>query len=225
MANLSEKAKYAWQKEMLKYMSTYLCESAVFAIDGSNAENVQTTGAVSAMIDGVPVTIEEDAEMDISASTTEVTLTAWATATAYTVGNIRESAEGGRYRCITAHTSSADDEPEVGYNWEAQWERAPHAATNAVGATVASGSSRWFFATAQTDGTIDLWLCGDAATDGSEVCKVPQYDHKLYCPIGFLHINSNTTFVLGTTALTTIGTFYQAVGPVYPHPDNMDKTG
>lgn len=167
MANLSEKADHAWQKEMLRYMATYNAESQVLAIDGSNAENIQTTGTKTAYFNGTPVTLAADAELDISADTTG----------------------------------------------------------DAAGATIASGKSRWFTVLAASDGTLSVWLSGDAATDGSEVLEVPDFNPETYVCVGFIHVNSNTTFVLGTTALTTIGTFYQAVGPVFPHPKNLNKAG
>ena len=165
MPDLQEFFNYKIHKEMIGFGSTYCAESAVLAIDGSNAENIQTTGAVTAYLNGTPFTLAEDAELDISADTTG----------------------------------------------------------DAAGATVADTYSRWFCVLTDADGTLSVWLAGDAALDGAEVLKVPDFDYTTYVCVGFIHVNSNTAFVLGTTALTTIGTFYQAVGPVYPHADNIDK--
>lgn len=48
-------------------------------------------------------------------------LTAWVTSTSYAVGDYRASSTGRLFRCISAHTSSATDEPLVGANWEDYW--------------------------------------------------------------------------------------------------------
>ena len=156
---------YKIQKEMAKFMATSNCESQALAIDAVNAENIQTTGTGSAMLNGKPIIVAEDAELDISADTTG----------------------------------------------------------NAAGATVASGYSRYFMVLAASDGTLSIWLAGDAALDGSEVLKVPNFDPETYVCIGFVHVNSNTAFTLGTTALTGLATFHQQVGPVFPHEDNIDR--
>ncbi|NIT58723.1 MAG: hypothetical protein GWN00_21620 [Aliifodinibius sp.] len=220
--NLAEHFGYKGMGILCEYLSTQNCESQALAIHGSNAENILSTGTKLAFINGNPYALAADTELDISGDT-EGTETAWATATSYSVGDVVENRDGTRYICHTAHTSSADDSPGFSDNFVAYWEEAPNAAENAVGATVASGSSRWFLVTAKSDGTLTVWLAGDAATDGSEVLKIPQFCPKTYVAIGLIHVNSNTSFVMGTTALTTIGTFYQITGSVFPHPDNIDK--
>lgn len=48
-------------------------------------------------------------------------LTAWVTATSYALGDYRASSTGRLFRCVSAHTSSATDEPLVGANWEDYW--------------------------------------------------------------------------------------------------------
>jgi hypothetical protein len=221
-ANLAEHFGYKGSKIMAEYLSTFNTESQVLAIDGAAAEDIQDTGTKLAFINGNPYQLAEDAVLDISADT-EGTETAWATATSYSIGDVRENKNGVRYIAKAAHTSSSDDEPGLSSNWESYWEEAPNAAVNAVGATVADTYSRWFLVTAKSDGTLTVWLAGDAALDGTEVLKIPQFCPKTYVAIGLIHVNSNTSFVLGTTALTTIGTFYQITGPVFPHPDNIDK--
>lgn len=221
--NLRKKFSYKAAQEMMSYLGTFNCESQTVAKHSSNVD-IKSTGTKAAFINGQPVTLEVDAAMDISADTTETTLTAWATATAYTAGNIRQATDGSRMRCILAHTSSADDEPHKGYNWETYWEDAPHGATNAAGATVGASTSRWFMVTAQHDGTLNVWTAGDAAADGSEVCKVPQYDAKLYCPVAFMHVNAAAAFTMGTTTQSSsnVVTYLQVTGPVFPHEDNWD---
>lgn len=49
------------------------------------------------------------------------TYTAWATSTAYVVGNIRSNG-GVNYYCTAAHTSGATTEPGVGVSWTTVWQ-------------------------------------------------------------------------------------------------------
>ena len=81
--------------------------------------------------------------------------TAWAVSTAYVVDDIVYS-NGGTYRCITAHTSAAADEPETGASWTTNWVRWPYLNTWAggvayiVGDLVSSGSLNYICTTAHT---------------------------------------------------------------------------
>ena len=47
-------------------------------------------------------------------------LDAWAVSTSYSVDDLVKN-NSKRYKCIQNHTSSADDEPGVGANWETYW--------------------------------------------------------------------------------------------------------
>jgi len=68
MPDLQEFFNYKIHKEMIKYASTYMCDSAILAIDG-NAPDIQTTGSgVSYMLNGVPTAFVADAAMDVSDS-------------------------------------------------------------------------------------------------------------------------------------------------------------
>ena len=75
--------------------------------------------------------------------------------TAYVVDDIVYS-NGGTYRCITAHTSAAADEPETGASWTTNWVRWPYLNTWAggvayiVGDLVSSGSLNYICTTAHT---------------------------------------------------------------------------
>jgi hypothetical protein len=226
--DLRKNFSYKGMQELMGYLSTFNCESQTLAVD-ANANDIQTTGTKMMFINGQPEVCEADAALDISADTTEVTQTAWATATAYsTVGTVRWNKDGVRYRSIAAHTSSVNDEPGYGQNWETYWELAPHGAVNAVGATIAASYDRWFMVTAQADGTITMWLAGDAAATGYAKCVIPQYDHKIYCPIGFIHVANGTSsaFTVGTTSFSASSvttTFMDVTGPVFPDLANWDK--
>lgn len=49
--------------------------------------------------------------------------TAWATATAYSIGDRRYNAANRSYCCIAAHVSAADSEPGTGLLWRGYWKR------------------------------------------------------------------------------------------------------
>lgn len=235
--NLRDKFSFRNMQTLMESLGTFNCESQVVAPD-ANVYDIQSTGTKAMFINGQPEICEVDAALDVSADT-EGTLTLWATATSYSVGDVREALNGVRIRCIVAHTSrqNSDDLPEnranepfVSSGWDYYWEEAPHGAVNASGLSIADGSSAWMIVTAKADGTLTIWRAGDVATSNSEVCKVPQIDHKLYCPIAFiLYANSggdSNADVIGnasTCDFSTYGTFYQITGPVFPHEDNWDK--
>lgn len=209
------------------YKSTKNCADQVIAADGVNVENIQSTGGKSALINGQPETLEQDAELDISADTTEVSLTAWATATAYSVGDIRQADNGVRVRCIKAHTSSADDEPFVGGNFDQYWEAAPHAAVNANGTIVTNGYAQQFLVTAKADGTLQIWEAGDLTLGTSAVFKCPVFDPKVYVAVAsVLYANSDTgahTIGGASCDFSTYGTFTQIIGSIAPTAENLKK--
>jgi len=222
---IRDKFSYKNMQNLMEYLSTYNSNTQTLAIDATS-QDIQTTGTGLLFFEGIPHINAVDAALDISADT-EGTLTAWATATSYSVADVRSN-DGLRYFCIAAHTSSADSEPGVGQDSDTYWEYRPHGATNASGTSLAAGYDQWFMATVKRDGTLTLWVAGDAALHDNAVCEVPHYDPKTYCVVGFLHIANETSsaFVVGTTGLDTASvtdTFIQVVGPVFPHKDNWDN--
>jgi len=222
---LENKFGYRPMQNLMAYLATYNANTQTLAID-ANTNDIQTTGTGLCFFEGDPHILPADAALDISACT-EGTESAWATATSYTLGTSVVTNDSVRYLCIQTHTSAAATEPGTGENWVEYWEARKHGATNASGTSIAAGYDQWFMATAKRDGTITLWESGDAALHDNAVCKVPHYDPKIYCVVGFLHIANETAsaFVVGTTGLDTgsvTDTFIQAIGPVFPHKDNWD---
>ena len=206
---------------IMGYMATYNMEDQILAIDATPAD-IQVTGTGSKMVNGMPIANIADAALDISTDTEGVSITKWATATAYTINNIRLNRDGDRFRCILAHTSSADDQPGYGINWEVNWEVSHHEAVNATGSVIsATGYSRWFMVTVKNDGQATVWLAGDEALDGYEELKVPVYDPKEYCVVGFIHINASSEHTMGTTTLATVGTFFQHMGFCFPSEEDL----
>lgn len=234
--DFAEKFSFKNMKILMEFLSTYNMESQAVAID-ANAMDIQTTGTAIAFINGQPVTIAEDAALDISADT-EGDETAWAKDTVYAVGDVRKDSKDMRYLCVLAHTSRdgsdsnyINNQPGNSDNWARYWEQRDHDAVNASGTIITDDYQQWFIILAKKDGTISLWEAGDQAitTTGAE-CKIPFFDSKTYVAIGLLHIlaavDAGTDFVVGTTSLaeaTCIDTFINLTGPVFPHPDNWDK--
>jgi len=213
-------------QEVMRYLNTYNIAAQALAVDGTNAENIQTTGTGGMILNGQYFACAEDAELDISACT-EGTLTAWATATSYSVGDVRSapSFASKRVKCTVAHTSSADTEPFVGGTWGDYWEESPHDAVNASGTVVTTLYERWFIVLAKSTGVISIWEAGDEALIGNSVLKIPQFDPEMYCCLGLILVAKDDAndLTIGTTALTGDATYVDLVGPVFPHPDNLDK--
>ena len=104
--------KHAPARDLASFMRTMNMATQAFAVDGGNAENVQTTGTAHAVINGAHIaSLPVDLELDISA---DLQLTGWVTASSYTTYHMRYVEHQGRkvfYKCILSHTSSAANKP------------------------------------------------------------------------------------------------------------------
>jgi len=200
-----------------------------FAVDGSNAENVQTTGTAACVINGVHInSLTADAELDISA---DKQLTIWVTATSYTTVDLRyvEDSNGNKqwYKCILDHTSSAANKPgqkdHADATWRTYWTESSNRAEQAAGNVVASGDSMYYVCLANSAGTITLVKGSDEGVLDADIeLKIPQFDPEVFVAIGTLLIDS-AGFTLGTTSTAGVSTFAQLIGPVFPHADRLDK--
>lgn len=209
---------------LAEFAMTQNVETQAFAVDGVNAENVQTTGTGQAILKGHPITVAEDAELDISG---DLQLTTWLTATAYTTVDLRftTDANGHKqwYKCILNHTSSAADKPGFGANWRTYWIESTNRAEQASGDVVASGDSMYYLALVNSAGTLTLVKASDSGVlDANIELKIPQFDPEVFVAIGTLLIDS-AGFTLGTTSTAGVSTFAQILGPVFPHPDYLDR--
>jgi len=93
---------------------------------------------------------------------------------------------------------------------------------DAKGVVVPTAYSQWPIVFADSDGRLRIDLAGDMALDAEVELKIPLYDPTVWCPIALMLVNS-TGATLGTTDIgaSMIGTEYQIVGTVLPHPDNL----
>jgi hypothetical protein len=91
---------------------------------------------------------------------------------------------------------------------------------DARGHVIPTAYSQYFAAFANAAGRLMILQAGDMALDGSEELKIPWFDPTTWCCIALFHINS-TGFTCGTTATGTMETEYAVIGPVLPHPDNL----
>jgi len=208
-------------QNVMAYLLTQNLVSQTFAIDGVNAENVQTTGTGLALLNGAYIaSLPEDAEYDIA---TELPYAAWAASTAYTTGGAVSEVvnkESQHFVCIEAHTSAAADEPGFGANWRTYWKRLDKWAEAAVGDVVTDGTTKYFLCCALADGTLRLFK----AYDADLALEIPAYDSERYIPIGLLIVAaSGADATIGTTALTSIGTFVDLLGPVFPAAVKLDR--
>ena len=209
------------------FAQTMNMATQAFAVDGANAENVQTTGTAAAVINGIAIaSLPVDEELDISA---DLQFTTWLTATAYTAVDFRyvEDAQGNKqwYKCIASHTSSAATKPgqsdHVNATWRTYWTESSNRAEQASGTVITTAYSEYFVCLASRLGVITLVKAGGQALDAAVELKVPQFDPEYFVCIGHLLIDS-AGFTLGTTSTAGVSTFTQWIGPCVPHEDMID---
>ena len=215
-------------KLLADYIMTANHATQAFAVDGSNAENVQTTGTNPCAIAGVPInSLTADAELDISA---DLQLSIWLTATAYTAVDVRYVADdnGNKkwYKCIASHTSAAGTKPgqkdSVNATWRTYWTESTNECENVVGQVVASGDSMYYLALADSAGTLTLVAASDEGVLDADIeLKIPVFDASIFVAIGLMLIDS-AAFTLGTTSTAGIVTFTQLYGPIFPHQDRLE---
>jgi len=207
--------------QLLKYMLSQNCESQVVAID-ANAEDIQTTGTKQAIINGTHVTLAADAAYDISA---EAAYAAWsASSVSYTLNSeVVDAQDGAHWVCIKAHTSSATNSPLLPAGAEF-WKKLDKWAVDAKGNVIAQDKQAHYLICALNDGTLRAFIAYDTASPGAtSPVVIPAYDPERYVAVGLLSVvPTSGSHTLGTTALTTVGTFFQLCGPVLPDANKLD---
>ena len=228
MADLNKWVKsfsYNGMRQFASYLMTQNLATQALAIDAT-AQDIQTTGGAAAILNGVNIAaLAADAAYDVSA---ELPYAAWVTATAYTTGGILSEVvarSGQHYVCILAHTSAAADEPEVGANWRTYWKKLDNWAVAAVGNSVAQDKQAHYLVCALADGILRAFIAYTIGTEATTTALViPPYDPERYIAVGYISVvPTSGAHVFGTTVLTTVGTFTQLVGPVFPDRDLVDR--
>lgn len=240
MANRNDWTKkfaHVGVQDVIAYLLTQNMATQTFAID-ANSENVQTSGGAVAFLNGTFIAaLSADAECDISA---EAPYSDWAVSTSYTTtGTASEvvNSEGRHFVCIAAHTSYAyahtttasykqvdSDEPGFGSNWRTYWRELDVWAEQGVGNSIAQDCIGYYLACALSTGVLRLFKAYSGTATASTAIVIPAYDPTRYIPVGLLRVAPTSgAHVLGTTSLTTVGTFYQLTGPVFPGPTVVDK--
>lgn len=222
----AKKFSYKAMRDLLKYaVLTQNLATQALAIDGSAAEDIQTTGGAACWINGVSIAaLAADAVHDISA---ELPYAAWAASTSYTTGGALSEVvarSGAHYACILAHTSAAANEPEIGADWQTYWKLLDVWPAAAVGNSIAQDKQAHYLVCALADGTLRTFIAYDTANPGAtSALVIPPYDPERYVAVGYISVvPTSGAHVLGTTALTTVGTFTQLIGPVLPDGDKVE---
>lgn len=221
---------HAPARDLVSFMRTMNMATQAFAVDGVNAENVQTTGTAHAIINGVHIaSLSADAELDISG---DLQLTEWVTGSSYTTQHMRyvvNPSSGNKqwYKCIVAHTSAAANKPDendlrADATWKTYWTRSTQTAEQASGDYIPTLYSRYYLCLAGTDGVITLVKAGDVALDADVELRIPNFEPEMFVAIGTLLIDS-AGFTLGTTSTAGVSTFAQLIGPVYPQGSAIDQ--
>jgi hypothetical protein len=223
------KFSHAPARDFASFIRTMNMETQAFAVDGSNAENVQTTGTKPCVINGVHIaSLSVDLELDISG---DLQLTAWLAGSTYTAQHMMyvvnaSSGEKVYYKCILGHTAAVANKPDendlrASALWKTYWVRSTQTAEQASGDIIPSLSSRYYLCLAGTDGVITLVKAGDVALDAAVELVIPNFEPEMFVAIGTLLINS-AGFTLGTTSTSGVSTFAQLIGPVFPTGDGID---
>lgn len=221
---------YEAMQRVMAYLLSYNMATQALAIDGSAAEDIQTTGGADAILNGQVIkALAADAVYDISV---ELPYAAWAASTAYTIGGLLSevTVDGRHFACILAHTSSAtssgalSNKPLYGDLWRTNWKELSRWALAGVGNSIAQDMVGWYLVCAMADGVLRVFKAYDGTATAATTPKIPVFDPERYIPIGMIRVAPTSgAHVLGTTALTTVGTYAQLVGPVFPDYDFLKK--
>jgi hypothetical protein len=217
MSNWGDLFSFRPMKELAKYLSTYNMETQAIAVDGAHVYNIQSTGTKQCVINGIYIpALTADAELLITSD--EIT-TMWAAGTEYSADDTVKYGND-MFVCLVDH--KAVNRPMQGDGF---WRALP----NAAGYELADDYRIMLMVTAQADGTLGLWLASDPCAIGTApTTKIPAFDPSVYCVVAFIDYANDAASAAvtfgdtdGGVAFGTDGTFYQVIGPVFPHPDNF----
>lgn len=93
---------------------------------------------------------------------------------------------------------------------------------DAKGFVMANLYSQYLAVFANADGRLRIDLAGEYALDAAVELKIPHFDPTEWCCIATVLVDAGGAVTLGTTDISGIVTITQVLGPILPHPDNMD---
>ena len=106
---------------------------------------------------------------------------------------------------------------------DADWDHASTAVSgDAAGRVAANLYSLWHAVFADEDGLLTINEASNYALDAAVVLKVPDFDYETLVCIGLAALDFTGASTIGTTDNNGITTVYQVLGPIFPHPDNID---
>jgi hypothetical protein len=226
--NLGSHLSHAPARDLACFKTSMNMATQIFAVD-ANANDVQATGVVAMVVNGVPGVFGATAALDISA---DVQLTIWLTAQSYTTAHMRYVVHQGVkiwYKCIVDHTSAPANQPDeddlrADALWKTYWVRSTQTAEQASGDYIASGDSRYYLALANhAADSLTLVTAGPKGTLDADVeLVIPNFEPEMFVAIGTLLINS-AGFTLGTTSTAGVSTFAQWIGPCFPTGLGIDQ--
>ena len=224
-------------KDFARFATTYNLVSQTLAVHGSNRYDMIIAGGGDFVMNGIYyLAMAANTASLFATNQTAPTATteAWdyltAAETSFAVDDICYTGaittiNQKFYKCVKAHEADYSLEPADNTDlWQAY--------ANADEYILANDYCATMMVTAKSDGTLQQWIACETATASgtAPTIKVPFFDPSLYVVVGFMwydnDLGSNTvTFCQtdGSVAMQTDATFYQQLGPVFPHPDNLPK--
>jgi len=237
--NWGDKFGHRPMKDLARFLTTYNMASQTIAVD-ENVYDIQSTGTGACTINGIYIpSLTVDAAYPIATAQAAPTVTteSWPLlADANSALAVDDEVYTGTltgvsqkfYKVLVAHNANRDQAP---VDCPELFQAIPNAHTLAL----AINEVFMAMVTAESDGTLGVWIaCSVLGTgEAQPALVVPYFDPAVYCVVAFMGINNTTNAAensygaVGTGAgyitHATDATFYQVIGPVFPHPNNMPK--
>lgn len=176
--------------------STPNAMNADLDLNSNDLNNVGTVTTTSLVLNGTTITASVSERIDWKG--------AWATSTAYTIGDA-VSNNGASYICTTNHTASASDQPGVGGSWTSYWDLLAQKGTDGAGAgDLVSTNNLSDVSNAATS----LSNLGGMPLTGGQMSGTDRWDKgaDVASASGLtLGTDGNSFDITGTTAITSIG--------------------
>ena len=223
---------HAPARDFASFIRTMNMATQLVTEDGTNTD-MQATGVVNMVINGVHAVYGATAALDISG---DLQLTEWLSGATYTTAHMRYvvNPSGGHkqwYKCILGHTAAAANKPDendlrADAVWKTYWTRSTQTAEQASGDVVPTLYSRYYLALTQhAANTLTIVKAGPIALAADVELVIPNFEPEVFCAIASIKIDAPAGgFIMGSTDLDpgTVATFVQLIGPVFPTGAGID---